>query len=291
MLAELRKNDYNPYLSTKMPVDDDIAKTLAELNVLDIQISLDTLIDSHLADSLKVKPGYAERMADSLRMLDRYHIPVMIHSVLTRHNGSENDMKSLYELFTTLGNIKDWHIVKGDPTLYPRAPYSEIEISAEAMGEAISYLASIAKTSKFSIRYPEMPPQGFENQPSEAGMPAEADREEKFFDNRTFCSGLFSSLYILPDGKVTICEQLYWNPHFIVGDVMRSSIREIWNSEKAKSLYFIKQTDIPDDSLCHSCTRFDECRALRQVCYREIVRKYGSDKWYYPDINCPFSAR
>ena len=45
-------------------------------------------------------------MADSLRMLDRYHIPVMIHSVLTRHNGSENDMKSLYELFTTLGNIK-----------------------------------------------------------------------------------------------------------------------------------------------------------------------------------------
>ena len=77
----------------------------------------------------------------------------------------------------------------------------------------------------------------------------------------------------------------------IVGDVMRSSIREIWNSEKAKSLYFIKQTDIPDDSLCHSCTRFDECRALRQVCYREIMRKYGSDKWYYPDINCPFSAR
>lgn len=291
VLAELRNNDYNPYLSTKMPVDEAIVRTLAQLNVLDIQISLDTLIDSHLADSLKVKPGYAERMADSLRLLDKYHIPVMIHSVLTRHNGSEDDMKSLYDLFSTLGNIKDWHIVKGDPTLYPRAPYSEIEISAEAMGEAIRYLASIAKTSRFSIRYPEMMPQDVDNQLSEADMPAEADREEKFFDNRTFCSGLFSSLYILPDGKVTICEQLYWNPHFIVGDVMRNSIQEIWNSEKAKSLYFIKQTDIPDDSLCHSCTRFDECRNLRQVCYREIVRKHGSDKWYYPDINCPFTTR
>ena len=77
------------------------------------------------------------------------------------------------------------------------------------MGEAIRYLASIAKTSRFSIRYPEMMPQDVDNQLSEADMPAEADREEKFFDNRTFCSGLFSSLYILPDGKVTICEQLY----------------------------------------------------------------------------------
>lgn len=23
------------------------------------------------------------------------------------------------------------------------------------------------------------------------------------------------------------------------------------------------------------------------VCYREIVKKYGFDKWYYPDVNCP----
>ena len=25
------------------------------------------------------------------------------------------------------------------------------------------------------------------------------------------------------------------------------------------------------------------------VCYREIIKKNGADKWYYPDVNCPFN--
>lgn len=115
------------------------------------------------------------------------------------------------------------------------------------------------------------------------------DSEEKAeFFNRTFCSGLFSSLYILPDGQVTICEQLYWNKRFIVGNVKDSSIQEIWNSEAAKSLYELSQKEIPQDSLCSSCDKFKECRTYRQVCYRDIIRKYGSDKWYYPDVKCSY---
>ncbi len=82
---------------------------------------------------------------------------------------------------------------------------------------------------------------------------------------------------------------VFRNNRFIIGDVMENSINEIWNSNKAKSLYFIKQSDIPEDSLCHTCSMFKECRSLKQVCYREIIKKYGSDKWYYPDVNCPFS--
>jgi radical SAM protein with 4Fe4S-binding SPASM domain len=85
-----------------------------------------------------------------------------------------------------------------------------------------------------------------------------------------------------------MCEQLYWNKNFIVGNVLENSIQEVWNSEKAKSIYFIKQEDIPSDSLCHTCTNFNVCREVRQVCYREIIKKYGTDKWYYPDVNCPY---
>lgn len=49
--------------------------------------------------------------------------------------------------------------------------------------------------------------------------------------------------------------------------------------------------EFPSDSLCHSCKQFEACRSIRQVCYREIVRKYGTDKWYYPDVNCPFAQQ
>ena len=42
---------------------------------------------------------------------------------------------------------------------------------------------------------------------------------------------LSSRVFILPDGNVTICEQLYWNSHFIIGDVQRTNLKDIrWPS-------------------------------------------------------------
>ena len=293
VLTELTKLGYSPYLSTKMPLTPHIVETLAKLKIRDIQISLDTLIEQHLIDSLGVKQGYAQQMIESLRLLNEHHIPVMIHSVVTRFNGTVDDMKSIYDVLCSLPNITDWHIVKGDPTLYPRRPYSEIEVSDNDLATVSAYLNSLNQEAKFGIRAPqsdapaESPAENSHDENSHDDQSKTA--EEAFFGNRTFCSGLFSALYILPDGKVTMCEQLYWNPQFIIGDVCKNSIAEIWNSEKAKALFFIKQDDIPADSLCHSCTRFDDCRNLRQVCYREIVKKYGNSHWYYPDVNCPYA--
>ena len=43
--------------------------------------------------------------------------------------------------------------------------------------------------------------------------------------------------FVLPDGKVSACEQLYWHPQFIIGDLKKQSIEEIWNSPKAWELY------------------------------------------------------
>ncbi|MGM9804449.1 MAG: radical SAM protein [Muribaculaceae bacterium] len=288
VLSELSKLGYSPYLSTKMPLSTDIVGTLAELRIKDIQISLDTLIEEHLIQSLGVKKGYAQQMIDTLRLLNENHIPVMVHSVVTRHNGAVDDMKSIYDVLCTLPNVIDWHIVKGDPTLYPRRPYSEIEVSDHNLSTISAYLNSLKPEADFNIRTP-MPDVSTETVTENSDNNQGKTAEEAFFSNRTFCSGLFSALYILPDGKVTMCEQLYWNPQFIIGDVCKNSIAEIWNSEKAKSLFFIQQDQIPADSLCHSCARFDNCRNLRQVCYREIVKKYGNSRWYYPDVNCPFA--
>ena len=285
VLAELRRLGYNPYLSTKMPLDEECIKYLAELNILDIQISIDTLIEAHLIPSLRVKKGYTQKMVKSLELLDQYNIPVMIHSVLTQYNDSIEDMQSVFDVLKGLSNLKTWLIVKGEKTLYPRTEYQNIEIASEPMTAISKYLNQIAKSTGMPIRAPQ----------SESSIPSGAinamqnnDEKNKFFD-RAFCSGLFSSLYILPDGKVTMCEQLYWKERFIVGNVMENSISEIWNSEKAKSIFYIKQSDIPEDSLCHSCSQFEKCRGLKQVCYREIIKKYGDDKWYYPDVNCPFT--
>ena len=282
VLKELRKYGYNPYISTKVPLSEDDVKFLAELNIHDIQISLDSLIEEHLISSLGVKSGYVNDMLNMLSLLDKYNIPVKVHSVLTQYNSSIEDMKSLYDRLIGFKCIVDWHLVKGEPSLYPKINYKEIEISPIDLNNIIDYLSGL-NTTDMPIHTPEKVYIGHETISSNY-----INNRINHFFNRSLCSGLFSSLYILPDGNVTMCEQLYWNKDFIIGNILSNSIMEIWNSEKAKSIYFIKQENIPNDSLCHSCNKFEECRSIRQVCYREIIRKYGPDKWYYPDANCPF---
>lgn len=283
VLKELRKYGYNPYLSTKKPLSEDDVKFLAELKIHDIQISLDSLIEEHLIQSLGVKPGYINNMLDTMSLLDKYNIPVMVHSVLTKYNSNIVDMKSIYDALRKFKCVVDWHVVKGDPSLYPKVDYAKIEIAPMDLNNIVDYLSSLKNETDMPIHIPERAYVGTVDLNTNNAN----SRINQFF-KRSFCSGLFSSLYILPDGKVTMCEQLYWNKDFIVGNVLSDSIMDVWNSEKAKSIYFIKQENIPNDSLCHSCNKFEACRTLRQVCYREIIRKYGPDKWYYPDANCPF---
>lgn len=86
---------------------------------------------------------------------------------------------------------------------------------------------------------------------------------------------------------MTICEELYWHPHFIIGSILNNSIQELWQSDKALSLYYVHQSDISEQSACHDCTQFEECRSLKKVCYRDVVQKYGFDKWDFPDAKCP----
>lgn len=286
VMTELRKNGYHPYLSTKKPLSEDEVRFLADLNIHDLQVSIDSLIEAHLVPSLNVKSGYVNSIRNTLALLRKYGIPLKVHTVLTKYTCNVEDIDSIFLELKDKDNLIDWHIVKADPSLYPRRPYDSFIFSAENLNVVIDHLEILKNTSGLSIRYPE---KVRENEPVSDVLNTSLIKNEKLFFNRSFCSGLYSSLYILPDGKVTICEQLYWNKNFIVGDVLENSIEEIWNSDKSTSLYYITRNDIPSDSICHSCDKFEVCRNLRQVCYREIIRKYGADKWYYPDPSCPYN--
>ena len=63
----------------------------------------------------------------------------------------------------------------------------------------------------------------------------------------------YLQLFVLPDGKVTICEELYWHPKFIVGNILEQSLNDIWNSEAALNLYYLNQSKISDESPCKTC--------------------------------------
>lgn len=278
VLYELRKYDYDPYLSTKLPIGEGVVRTLSDFKVRDIQVSLDSLIEAHLSSSIKVRKGYVNKMVHTLWLLNKYHIKTMVHTVLTKYNNSNEDMMSIFEVIKQMDNICEWKIVKAEDSIYARTAYDNFKIDETSLKELGNYLNSIKGRSPFKVVVPWI----------REGSGSGQNMSISFFD-RNYCSGNYSSIYILPNGDVTICEQLYWNKNFILGNIVKNSILDIWNSERAVSLFNIKQRDIPRDSLCSTCQDYNRCRSLKQVCYRDVVRKYGSDKWYYPDVNCPYS--
>lgn len=103
------------------------------------------------------------------------------------------------------------------------------------------------------------------------------------------CSALNNHLFILPDGKVTVCEQLYWLPQFITGDLSINSLSEVWDSPAAKKLLYLKRNDIQDSSPCKDCKLFEPCFTVKNRCWVDIIKAYGKENWDYPDPRCAYA--
>lgn len=100
------------------------------------------------------------------------------------------------------------------------------------------------------------------------------------------CTGNVRNAVVLPNGDVTICEELYAHPKFIIGNIKTNSLSEIWNSEKAVQLYHFA-FNRSSDSICYECSVRQKCRVGKGVCWKTVLMAYGMDKWDYPDPRCP----
>jgi len=287
LLRLLFDNGFSPYLSTKVPVGEKVVRDLAELGVKDIQVSLDTLICDHLTGILNVKERYLDQIKHTLQLLSDYGIQVTVHTILTTRNQTLADMDSIYQFIRTLKTVRTWRLDPAGATMYlDRQVFEKIRPTKEAQWEIYHHYEGHddSHIDPFSIQV-----QGISVDNPYKQENYEADEEEKKykFMNRALCTGNFSQLFILPDGQVTMCEELYWHPQFIFGDIRYQSLQEIWNSEKALDLFCFPQYKIPSSSPCSSCNDYYSCREIKQVCWKNIVKAYGAGNWFFPDTNCP----
>lgn len=287
MLQLLLKYNYSPFISTKVPISINDIRYLSEQGVKDIQVSLDTLLPEHIINLLSVKDSYVHAIKDTLKNLDRFRIKVQIHTILTSINDSINDMISIYEFISRLTYIQSWKIDVAASTLYKSEDdYANIKSRRERLKLLTKFFETIKQqNSKIEIISGDI---DLENNPN----PNELSVQDKqiFFTHKrdVFCAANYSSLFILPDGKVTICEELYWNPRFIIGDCKVENLIDIWNSPRAKGLYYLSVDKIQEKSPCKKCNLFKKCRQeFGGVCWREVIKAYGSENWDYPDPRCP----
>lgn len=275
LLDILKKCNFNvDFISTKLPLKEKDIKDIKHYN-LRIQISLDSLNSEKLMKLLHVGENYVEQIKNTIKLLEQYGVNFQVATVLTNVNDSVENLVEIHDFLNDFKNISRWEIRVAFRSLYSREDFNDFKISKEKIDAIAQWGDEINKITNLNILW----------------VPDETDRyfetskgSSDFRGNR--CSANYSNIMIMPDGKVTICEQLYWNKHFIIGDVKEQTLAEIWNSKRALELSFPKKEDFRDESVCKTCEIFDDCFSYPNKCFADILKGYGLDNWDYPDPRC-----
>lgn len=275
LLKLLIHENYKPDLiSTKVPINKATIASFSKFNIR-LQISLDSNTSSIASKVLGVSRAYTAKMRNSIYDIDKTNIRYQIATVLTSFNDSLIELEKLAFFIKTLSHIERWEIRIAFSSLYTNTDFEEIKSRREQIEHVAIWIEQNRKNFPFEILW----------SPDEDHSYMTTKGGSRFFEGAA-CSANLTNMVVLPDGAVTICEQLYWNQHFIIGNINSNSISEIWNSQKALSLWRQRQEDIKEESPCRHCLDFNDCFNASNRCYANIMKAYGMANYDYPDPRC-----
>ncbi|MDR1878434.1 MAG: radical SAM protein [Bacteroidales bacterium] len=270
------------YISPKLPIPDDIVRSIKESGFANpVQLSLDACSSVVLQKTLSVKSDYLTKIIRGIKLMDASGLKYRITSVLTTYNIRKDYIKKLFALISELKTITDWRItlaVNSNWIAYEQ--FQKLKPKKKEIESLYEFIEEeIIPCSKIPILL---------NRPALNREFYYCTTGSKDFKG-VRCSALNNHLFILPDGKATICEQLYWSPRFLIGDVSTDSVSDVWDSPVAKRLFNLKSEDIQDGSPCKRCNLFESCFSENNRCWVDIVKSYGKENWDYPDPRCAYA--
>lgn len=261
-----------PDLPTKLGIGRRQAVELKQMGVRLVQVSLDSA-DPAVLDRMVGVEGYHLRVFKVLEDLRSAGLSVRVNTVLTPFNAPT--IGGLLDLLGEMGNV-----VRVTLTPYGRSLFCH----RDELFLSPSDLARIAEDAERRVeRFPHM---HIIQSGWEASALASPEEKAKRWRERAACTANRHGFIILPDGRVTVCEELYDHPSFIIGDLKRQSVMEMWSSPEALSLLRPDQASVPEGP-CKSCAVYDECNLGRGRCWRDVLKAYGWERPYYPDPRCP----
>lgn len=284
ILKKLVDTDLSPnYISVKFPVTKKIAQLLDNTGYRnEVQISLDSMEDDTLSKIIGTKKGYVNKVKAGIGYLQEHHFKILVNTVLTKHNSTIEELEKIHEYVSTIQNFVYWEIRVPMASIYAPKSFTDVKSDRDTLLKIYDYVRSvIIPKSNITI------------------LTTDDALGEEFYKGKCsdpyfgggHCSVLERSLYILPDGKVTPCEQLYWHPQFILGDLKKQTIEEVWHSEKAKSMFLWKKEFYDKESYCLQCKAFDFCHENHRKCWTSVIRAYGYENWNYPDPRCEYAPK
>lgn len=271
------------YISTKVPISEHQIKMLSDTGYNNVvQISLDSMCDNTLKSIIGVKKGYINRMVETIKKLNLSGFKIQIDTILTRDSATEANILDLYNFIKTIPNLVYWEIRVPEVSIYSSRHFAKVQATKSQLESIISFIkVKIIPNAVFTIYI------------SDEALCEEynnAKTDEEYFKGGT-CGMLQNRLFILPDGKVSICEQLYWLPQFIIGDLKKNTISEVWTSPKALALFNMKKELFSSESKCYSCKHLELCNSRHRRCFVKVIKAYGKDKWDFPDPRCIYAPK
>jgi len=268
LLRAMVERDFTFSVSTKSHISPAWARRLAELGIgrdqpgatdRGVQVSVDSA-NNQLASWLTGVNNYLDRARSTTANLIAAGLNPRIKCVLTPYNWEEAGQ--IVELFSSLG-ARRFQFVQYGRSIYRHS--DDLFLTREQklrLSESLPRLA--AKRGDLEIVFQD-----------ETGEVRTGEQIKAAWEQRPICTGGRAALYVLPNGDVSLCEQLPHAPEHVVGNLLRESLLEIWNGAALDKFIHPDRSKF-EGTACRACPEFEPCHWGRGSCYRASLTAFGS---------------
>lgn len=262
-------------LSTKSIIPNKrIDKLITKAGLDRIQISLDSSRSDIVEKLIGAPPGYFNKCISQISYMISSGIDVRAKSVLTSYNADYLD--EYFELLDSLG-VRHVQIIG-----YGRSGSRHVDSLFPTEGQMSKATECVARAK---IKYPNMCIVGGEYSIQNVEPVGE---DCPIFDKRSVCNAGRFCVTMLPNGEVTVCEQLPYDKRYIIGDLSKENLMDWWNGDDVKRWLSPPSRDLFSDGVpCKTCEKeiYNKCHQRYSRCLRFCREYYGSTEM--PDTRCP----
>ncbi len=258
IIRHMIENDFIFSISTKSLITQQTAEELSKtkkMNNITFQISLDSYDPLSVEKLTGIQDAYCLSISSIKNLVDVGFYP-RVKAVLTKYNFKHTE--GFVENMLKLG-VREISFVSASKSYY--RDNTKILLNDKEITEVEESINNIRKKYPITIYW------------QDAKMESFKTIEE--WEKRTICSAGRSSLIIMPNGDISICEQMPYRDEYIFGNMLKDSLINVWNSKKLLSFIYPNKDRFAKNSLCYNCDYFYRCN-IKGRCFRDALFYYST---------------